>query len=152
MNIEIVSDAPELPYIDGTLQIKDDTYEYAYMGAEGCGNTVYHLGLAEDKTLIVIRTNIQALSGISTLWNEEEVLKVPGVISAEENKQIFREILFSITLKVLQTGTLDVPGITADGDGIVFTGTILPGGQDSCNVDGICSIMVDDTEVIWAQG
>lgn len=35
---------------------------------------------------------------------------------------------------------------------IKFIGTVSPGGQNTCPVDGICSLMVDDIEVIWAVG
>ena len=35
---------------------------------------------------------------------------------------------------------------------IKLTGIVVPGGQDSCPVDGICSIMVGKYEIIWAKG
>ena len=35
---------------------------------------------------------------------------------------------------------------------IKFKGVVMPGGQDTCSVDGTCSIMVGDTEVIWGEG
>ena len=42
---------------------------------------------------MVKRDSIQALSGISSLWNLEEILKVPGVISQQESDKIFNQIL-----------------------------------------------------------
>lgn len=39
-----------------------------------------------------------------------------------------------------------------DTEEIRFTGIVLPGGKNDCPVDGICSSMVGDFEVIWGQG
>lgn len=64
-------------------------------GAEGCGNIIYYFPLESNKTLIVKKDIVQAFTGISTMWNMQEILKVPGVITPQKSEMIFTGILES---------------------------------------------------------
>ncbi|PIR97364.1 MAG: hypothetical protein COT91_01735 [Candidatus Doudnabacteria bacterium CG10_big_fil_rev_8_21_14_0_10_41_10] len=64
-----------------------------YEGAEGCGHTIYYLPLAPKRTLVVKKDQIQALSGVISLWAREEILKVSGVIPPEQSEKRFDQIL-----------------------------------------------------------
>ena len=66
-----------------------------YYGGDGCGYSLYHFPLEDDKTLVVTRAAIQALSGISLNWDLDEILQVPGVIPKEEAEEIFYHVLAS---------------------------------------------------------
>jgi hypothetical protein len=48
-----------------------------------------------QKTLLVTRAAIQAISGISLTRDQDEILQVPGVIPKEEADAIFYQILAS---------------------------------------------------------
>jgi hypothetical protein len=74
-------------YTNGNLKGKNRV-----MGAEGCGYTDYYF-LLNNKFLYVKKANVQALSGISTAYDLNEILSVKGVISREESQQIFHQIL-----------------------------------------------------------
>jgi len=65
-------------------------------GVEGCGAWKYLFPLKDGRILIVTRGMITELSGISGLKND--ALKVPGVITPEEEERMFREILASFKL------------------------------------------------------
>ena len=87
-------------HVDHDLYGYDYTYKagllegyWIYEGAQGCGNIVYYFPAGEDKTLVVTRAAVQALSGISLIWDLEEILQVPGVIPKEEAEEIFDQIL-----------------------------------------------------------
>jgi hypothetical protein len=69
-----------------------------YEGAEGCGKTTYYFPIAGDKTLVIANASIQALSGAMIQEKVTEVLAVPGVISREENKEIFESIVHSLKI------------------------------------------------------
>jgi len=69
-----------------------------YEGAEGCGQTTYYFQVGSNKTLIIHKMSIQLLSGVISEEKQNEVLKVPGVISRQESDIIFENILK--TLKV----------------------------------------------------
>ena len=89
-----VSDIPE--YAE-TIKIGKLDGKVALEGAEGCGDTFYYFNTPDNKTLVIKRANIQALSGIrGNKFEEEEILKIPGVISREENERLFKLILSSL--------------------------------------------------------
>jgi len=64
-----------------------------YEGAEGCGQTTYYSAVTGHKTLVIANASIQALSGAISREKVNEVLAVPGVISRENNKEIFESIV-----------------------------------------------------------
>jgi hypothetical protein len=68
---------------------------WIYQGAQGCGDFFYYFPLGDEKTLLVTRAAIQALSGVSLNWDLDEILQVPGVIHKEEAQAIFYHILVS---------------------------------------------------------
>ncbi len=91
----VISKSPSIakaPYIDGQINAGELSGNWAYQGAEGCGDIHYYFPW-DSNTLLIKRANIQALSGISSNWDREEILKVPGVISKTENDKIFNQIL-----------------------------------------------------------
>ncbi len=49
---------------------------------------------------------------------------------------------------VVEKGSTTTPEVKI----IIFSGTVREGGQTSCFVDGVCSTMVSEYEVIWAAG
>jgi len=69
-----------------------------YEGAEGCGRIAYYFPISNSKTLFITKMSIQILSGVISQEKQNEVLKVPGVISRTESDEIFKKIL--LTLKV----------------------------------------------------
>ena len=93
ISFEVVNQKLSLSYIDGEYSAGALKGSWAYEGAEGCGHSKYHFSIGESKTLVVQRAAIQALSGLSTLWDLEKILKVPGAISKEESEKLFNEIL-----------------------------------------------------------
>ncbi len=70
-----------------------------YEGAEGCGYTTYYFPIRNNKTLIIQKESIQALSGVRGNAEIEKILAVPGAISKEESENIFINILNSLTIK-----------------------------------------------------
>jgi len=64
-----------------------------YEGAEGCGQTTYYSAVTGHKTLVIANASIQALSGAISREKVNEVLAVPGVISRENNIEIFESIV-----------------------------------------------------------
>ena len=93
ISFEIVNQKLTLNYIDGQYSAGTLKGSWAYEGAEGCGYSKYHFSIGENKTLVVQRAAVQALSGLSTTWDLEKILKVPGVISKQESDKLFNEIL-----------------------------------------------------------
>lgn len=87
---------PNIPTYAETIKIGKLDGKTALEGAEGCGDTYYYFRTPQNKTLIVKRANIQALSGISTAWDIKKILKTPGVISKNENERLFIQILSSL--------------------------------------------------------
>lgn len=69
-----------------------------YEGAEGCGQTTYYFPISGNKTLVIANASIQALSGAITQEKVNEVLAVPGVISREDNQEIFESIVRSLKI------------------------------------------------------
>jgi len=100
ISLEIVNQKLTLDYIDGQYGAGTLNGSWAYEGAEGCGYSKYHFSIGENKTLVVQRAAVQALSGLSAAWDLGKILKVPGVISKQESDKLFNEILS--TFKFIQ--------------------------------------------------
>lgn len=98
-SFEISSQTVRPSYVDGSLKAGILDGVYAYQGAEGCGIIEYYFPV-EGGTLIVKKDAVQALSGLTTTWNKEEILKVPGAITREESELTFEQILS--TFKVIK--------------------------------------------------
>lgn len=98
VSLELTSEKLTFNYTDGEYSAGTLKGPWAYQGAEGCGNSSYHFSLTGSKMLVVQKAAIQALSGISTLWDLKKILKTPGVISREESDAIFSQILSSFKL------------------------------------------------------
>src|SRR3989338_5943974 len=74
----------------------------------------------------------------------------------------FAQIIYIIVIAVLLAAVaylLRTPKQTPSppkdihvGEEVKFKGTVQHGGQNTCHVDGVCSIIVNGIEVIWAQG
>ncbi|MDE2312457.1 MAG: hypothetical protein KGJ93_05240 [Patescibacteria group bacterium] len=69
-----------------------------YEGAEGCGHTIYYFPVFGGRVLVMTKDMVQQLSGVISSNVEEEILKVPGVISPEKSDQIFRQIIESLQI------------------------------------------------------
>ena len=95
LSIKIVSGEVNPPYVDGTYAKGELNGKWAYMGAEGCGETNYYFPMAGNKTLIITKTEVQILSPIVTPEVRAKVLAVPGVISYEDSKILLGQILSS---------------------------------------------------------
>lgn len=115
MNVKVVNSplvktvqtiSPYIPkenFLNGNLKISPgfiDEYKNGvlngfsiYEGAEGCGATQYYFPITESQTLVITNQQIQILSGVIVSSARDEVLRVPGVISREENERIFEQIL-----------------------------------------------------------
>lgn len=83
-------------YIDGTYSAGSLSGIWAYMGAEGCGETIYYFPIAGNRTLVVTKQELQILSPVVSAEVRNKVLAVPGVISYEESNQILKEILSTL--------------------------------------------------------
>ena len=83
-----------LEFADGNYRAGTLEGRWVYEGAEGCGHTSYYFYLGK-RTLVVQKDAVQALSGLSTVWNRDEILKIPTVITPEESERIFKRILSS---------------------------------------------------------
>lgn len=70
-----------------------------YEGAEGCGMTTHYFPLPGNRTLIIQKESIQALSGVQGETLIKEILAVPGAISKEESEMMFISIVNSLTIK-----------------------------------------------------
>jgi hypothetical protein len=71
-----------------------------YEGAEGCGHVIYYFPIKSDLTLVITKDFVQALSGISTLYDIPKILNIPGAISREKSDEILKKIIES--LKILR--------------------------------------------------
>ena len=69
-----------------------------YEGAEGCGVITHYLPIPGNKTLVVQKASIQALSGVRGQEEIQNILRVPGAIAPSVSDRIFTEILQSLTL------------------------------------------------------
>lgn len=70
-----------------------------YEGAEGCGFTTYYFPISGNRTLIIQKESIQALSGVRGQEEVQRILKVPGSIAPSVSDKIFKDILTSLVLK-----------------------------------------------------
>lgn len=71
-----------------------------YEGAEGCGFTTYYFPIEENqKTLVIRKESIQALSGVRGQEIVNEILKIPEAISLSESEVIFDQIINSLEIK-----------------------------------------------------
>lgn len=70
-----------------------------YEGAEGCGFMTYYFPIPNNRTLVIQKESIQALSGVRGNSEVEKILAVPGAISKEESDIMFMSILNSLTIK-----------------------------------------------------
>lgn len=95
LSFRVVDGEVSPPYVDGTFSKGVLNGKWAYMGAEGCGETNYYFPTVGNKTLVVIKTEVQILSPVVTPEVRAKVLVVPGVISYEESKILLDQILSS---------------------------------------------------------
>lgn len=73
-----------------------------YNGMEGCGQVDHYFPLGDGRVLQVEYLTPQALSGISSAWDLEEILRVPGAISGSQSDRVFELIMG--TLELAPTG------------------------------------------------
>ncbi len=100
---------PEENFAEDTLKVNPgfiDSFQAGilngfaiYEGAEGCGFTTYYFPIPNNRTLVIQKESIQALSGVRGNAEIEKILAVPGAISREESDMMFMGILNSLTLK-----------------------------------------------------
>lgn len=95
LSFKIVSGQVNPPYVDGTYSQGVLNGKWSYMGAEGCGQTSYYFPITGNRTLVVAKSEVQILSPVVSAEVKAKVLAVPGVISQEESKVIFDQILSS---------------------------------------------------------
>jgi hypothetical protein len=103
MSISILSGEVNPPYVDGNYSVGALNGKWAYMGAEGCGQTNYYFPIAGNRTLVVEKTQIQMLSDVATPEVRAKILAVPGAISNEESKAIFNQILSTFKNSAINT-------------------------------------------------
>lgn len=119
VSISVVSGAMTPPYVDGNYSSGALSGVWSYMGAEGCGQTLYYFPFPGGKTLVVTKSEVQILSNNVTPEVRAKVLAVPGVISYEESKVILDQILS--TFKSVASGETykdqpaAVKAVSADG-------------------------------------
>ena len=97
LSFEKVTGNLKFEYTDGEYSLGGLKGPWQYTGAEGCGEYIYHFPIA-GITLVVKRDAIQATSRLSTAWDLDKILKVPGVISKEESQRLFDQILSTLKL------------------------------------------------------
>lgn len=95
LSIRVVEGPVEPSYVDGVYVKGDLKGEWAYMGAEGCGQTIYYFPISNNRTLVITKMELQILSDVVTKDVRDKVLAVPGVISNDESKSIINQILSS---------------------------------------------------------
>jgi len=93
VSFEISRSVPLIKTGDGKYQKGILNGTYSYQGVEGCGETSYYFPSSGKQTLLVKKASIQILSDVIAPQRRNEVLKVPGVISREENNLLFDQIL-----------------------------------------------------------
>lgn len=93
LTFEINPSLIEPEIFEGRYQTEDLKGTWYTSGAEGCGEYVYNFKTNSNNTLIVKKEIVQAFSGISTNWDVNEILKIPGIINKEESDEIFNQIL-----------------------------------------------------------
>ncbi len=70
-----------------------------YEGAEGCGFTTYYFPISGNRTLVIQKESIQALSGVRGQEEIQKILKIPGSIAPDASDILFKEIITSLTIK-----------------------------------------------------
>ncbi len=70
-----------------------------YEGAEGCGMTTYYFPVSNNRTLMIQKESIQALSGVRGQEEIQRILKIPGSIAPSVSNKIFEEIITSLIIK-----------------------------------------------------
>lgn len=98
LSLEVINKPVQPVRTEGAFEAGRLKGIYVYEGAEACGHTVYYFRLSNNRTLVVTRVSIQALSSVVTDGVRNEVIKTPGVIVPEEANVIFKSILESFTL------------------------------------------------------
>jgi len=98
LSIKVVSGAVNPPYVDGSYSKGILNGKWAYMGVEGCGQTSYYFPITGNRTLVIEKAQVQMLSDVATPETRAKILAVPGVISNEESKIIFDQILSTFKL------------------------------------------------------
>lgn len=99
---------PEENFVNGELQENPGFIdrvtkgEYSgfmiYEGAEGCGFTTYYFPVQDNKTLVIRKESIQALSGVRGQEIVNEILQVPEAISLEQSEKILNDIINSLEI------------------------------------------------------
>jgi hypothetical protein len=97
IDFAIVASKVVPPYVDGTYNKGSIKGDWAYSGAEGCGQTVYYFPISGNRTLLVTKQELQVLSPVVSAEVRNKVLAVPGVISHEEANSIIEKILSTFT-------------------------------------------------------
>lgn len=93
VSFEVLDGKKQFDFTDGEYKRGILNGNWVYHGPEGCGYIEYRFYTKFGDTLVVKENAVQALSGISSIKVKDEILKIPGVISAEENDEIFDQIL-----------------------------------------------------------
>ncbi len=93
LSIKIISNQPIPAYFDGAYSMGVLSGNWVYMGVEGCGKVSYYFPISENRTLVVEQAQIQMLSDVVVPERRAQILAVPGVISPEESKLIFDQVL-----------------------------------------------------------
>lgn len=70
-----------------------------YEGAEGCGFTTYYFPISGNRTLVIQKESIQALSGVRGQEEIQKILKIPGSIAPDASDILFKGIVTSLTIK-----------------------------------------------------
>ncbi len=110
VSFDIVPGDIKPSYIDGDYLAGTLKGNWAYQGAEGCGQTLYYFPVEGNKTLVVTKQELQILSPIVSAEVRNKVLEVLGVISHEESGEILKQILS--TFKFTSPVTNSTPSIT----------------------------------------
>ena len=95
VQFEVLAGDVKPPYVDGPYSAGQLNGNYAYMGAEGCGQTKYYFPVSGNRTLVVTKNELQVLSPVVSEEVRNQVLAVPGVISYEEANLLLKNILSS---------------------------------------------------------
>lgn len=94
--LEVMPGDVKPSYVDGPYSVGQLNGNYAYVGAEGCGQTKYYFPVSGNRTLVVTKNELQVLSPVVSAEVRNQVLAVPGVIPYEEANAILKNILSSL--------------------------------------------------------
>lgn len=113
VKFEVLPGEVKPPYIDGLYSAGQLNGNYAYMGAEGCGQTKYYFPVNGNRTLVVTKNELQVLSPVVSAEVRNRVLAVPGVISYEEANTLLKNILtsFKFTSPAIPASTNSQPSV-----------------------------------------